>query len=129
MASRFTVRTIRPAGRQSLATAQTAAAGRNRWDGVLLARTLLIEWPEGQDAPTGYRISNLPATTQVADLVRWAKMRWRIEHDSREPKHGLGLDQFEGRTWRGWHHHVTLVAAAQTLLTLRRLNPRAHTSA
>jgi SRSO17 transposase len=51
-------------------------------------------------------------------------MRWRIEHDYRELKHGLGLDHFEGRTWRGWHHHVTLVTAAQAFLTLRRLDPK-----
>ncbi|MFG3237951.1 transposase [Streptomyces sp. NPDC048157] len=37
----------------------------------------------------------------VADLVRCAKRRWRVEHDYRELKHGLGLDHFEGRTWRG----------------------------
>ncbi|WP_435882916.1 IS701 family transposase [Streptomyces xanthochromogenes] len=129
MTSRFTVLTIRPAGKQSLAAAQNAGDGRNRWDGVLPARTLLVEWPEEQDALTGYWISNLPATTPVADLVRWAKMRWRIEHDDRELKHGLGLDHFEGRTWRGWHHHVTLVTAAQACLTLRRLDPKAHTPA
>ncbi|GHB79386.1 hypothetical protein GCM10010331_78700 [Streptomyces xanthochromogenes] len=57
MTSRFTVLTIRPAGKQSLAAAQNAGDGRNRWDGVLPARTLLVEWPEEQDAPTGYRIS------------------------------------------------------------------------
>lgn len=56
-------------------------------------------------------------------------MRWRIEHDYRELKHGLGLDHFEGRTWRGWHHHVTLVTAAQAFLTLRRLAPKVHTPA
>ncbi|MFF1278741.1 hypothetical protein ACFVZC_36115 [Streptomyces marokkonensis] len=107
MASRFAVLTVRPAGKQSLAAAQEVGGGRNRWGGVLLTRTLLFEWPEGQDAPSGYWISNLPVTTPVADRVRWAKMRWRIEHDYRELKHGLGLDHFEGRTWRGWHHHVT----------------------
>lgn len=64
MTSRFTVLTIRPAGKQSLAAAQNAGGGRNRWDGVLPARTLLLEWPEGQGAPTGYWISNLPATTR-----------------------------------------------------------------
>jgi hypothetical protein len=70
-------------------------------------------------------ISNLPAITPVEELVRWAKMRWRIEHDYRELKHGLGLDHFEGRTWRGWHRHVTLVTAAQAFLTtLRRLDPK-----
>jgi SRSO17 transposase len=124
MTSRFTVLTVRPAGKQSLAAAQESGGGRSRWDGVLPTQTLLVEWPDGQDAPTNYWISNLPATTPVADLVRWAKMRWRIEHDYRELKHGLGLDHFEGRTWRGWHHHVTLVTAAQAFLTLRRLDPK-----
>lgn len=124
MTSRFAVLTVRPAGKQSLAAAQEAGGGRNRWDGVLPVQTLLVEWPDGQDAPTDYWISNLPATTPAADLVRWAKMPWRIEHDYRELKHGLGLDHFEGRTWRGWHHHVTLVTAAQAFLTLRRLDPK-----
>ncbi|GGQ33125.1 hypothetical protein GCM10010249_59630 [Streptomyces roseolilacinus] len=110
MTSRFAVLTVRPADKQSLAAAQEAGGGRNRWDGVLPTQTLLAEWPDGQNTPTGYWISNLPATTPVADLVRWAKMRRRIEHDYRELKHGLGLDHFEGRTW---HHHVTLVTAAQ----------------
>ncbi|MEU3662451.1 IS701 family transposase [Streptomyces sp. NPDC032940] len=129
MASRFVVLTVLPAGKQSLAAAQEAGGGRNQWDGVLPTQTLLVEWPDGQDAPRGYWISNLPATTPVADLVRWAKMRWRIEHGYRELKHGLGLDHFEGGTWRGWHHHVTLVTAAQAFLTLRRLDPKAHTPA
>ncbi len=104
-----------------------AGGGRNRWDGVLPTQTLLVEWPDGHDTPTGYWISNLPATIPVADLVRWAKMRWRIEHDYRELKHGFGLDHFEGRTWRGWHHHVTLVTAARAFLTLRRLDPKVRT--
>ncbi len=129
MTSRFAVLVVRPAGKQSLAAAQAAGGGRNRWDGVLPASTVLVEWPDRQDAPTGFWISNLPPDTPVADLVRWAKMRWRIEHDYRELKHGLGLDHFEGRTWRGWHHHVTLVTAAQAFLTLRRLDPKVHTPA
>ncbi|MER6248948.1 hypothetical protein ACFYZI_32955 [Streptomyces griseorubiginosus] len=90
---------------------------------------LLVEWAQGQDAPTDHWMSNLPATTPVADLVRWAKMRRRIEHDYRELKHGLGLDHFEGRTWPGRHHHVTLVTAAQAFLTLRRLGPKAEAPA
>jgi SRSO17 transposase len=53
-----------------------------------------------------------------------AKLRWRIEHDYREVKTGLGLDHYEGRTWTGWHHHVTLVSAAHTFLTLQRLDPK-----
>ncbi|MGW0032243.1 IS701 family transposase [Streptomyces sp. NPDC003314] len=127
MTSRFAVIEVRPSGKEACRTAQEQAGGRSRWDGVLPLRTLLVEQPEDADGPTGYWMTNLPATTPVTDLVRWAKMRWRIEHDYRELKHGLGLDHFEGRTWRGWHHHVTLVTAAQAFLTLRRLDPKAHT--
>ncbi|PKV82669.1 SRSO17 transposase [Streptomyces sp. TLI_146] len=128
MTSRFAVLEVRPAGKVARHTAQEEAGGRSRWDGVLPLRTLLVE--QGKDAgePTGYWMSNLPATTPIVDLVRFAKMRWRIEHDYRELKHGLGLDHFEGRTWRGWHHHVTLVTAAHAFLTLRRLDPKAPTA-
>ncbi|ARX84726.1 IS4 family transposase [Streptomyces alboflavus] len=129
MTSRFAVLRVRPAGKLARAAAQEQAGGRGRWDGVLPLRTLLVEQSEDEAAPSGYWMTNLPATTPIADLVRFAKMRWRIEHDYRELKHGLGLDHFEGRTWRGWHHHVTLVTAAQAFLTLRRLNPKAPTPA
>ncbi|NSC25182.1 IS701 family transposase [Streptomyces albus subsp. chlorinus] len=129
MTSRFAVLEVRPSGKEACRTAQEQAGGRSRWDGVLPMRTLLVEQPADEAGPTGYWMTNLPATTPVADLVRWAKMRWRIEHDYRELKHGLGLDHFEGRTWRGWHHHVTLVTAAQAFLTLRRLDPKARTPA
>lgn len=129
MTSRFAVLALRPAGKQSLAAAQAAGGGRTQWNGVLPASTVLVEWPADQETPTGFWISNLPPRTSVAELVRWVKMCWRIEHDYRELKHGLGLDHFEGRTWRGRHHHVTLVTAAQAFLTLRRLDPRVHTPA
>ncbi len=125
MTSRFAVLQVRPSGKEACRAAQEQAGGRGRWDGVLPLRTLLVEQPEEAGEPTGYWMINLPAATATADLVRWAKMRRRIEHDYRELKHGLGLDHFEGRTWRGWHHHVTLVTAAQAFLTLRRLDPEA----
>ncbi|MFD9631485.1 IS701 family transposase [Streptomyces violascens] len=129
MRSRFAVLEIRPAGKQSLRQAQEAGGGHYAWDGVLPLRTLLVEQPEQEPEPTGYWITNLPATTPVTHLVHLAKMRWRIEHDYRELKHGLGLDHFEGRSWRGWHHHVTLVTAAQAFLTLQRLDPKVRTPA
>ena len=84
--------------------------------------------PPTAEAPTDYWLSNLPADTPLADLVRLAKIRWRIEHDYRELKHGLGLDHFEGRSWPGWHHHVTLVTAAHAFLTEQRLDPKADTA-
>jgi SRSO17 transposase len=124
--SHFRTLTIRPAGRAARRLAAEAAkdSGQDR-DGVLPAYTLLVEWPDDQDEPTDYWITNLSQDTPVSELVCLAKMRWRIEHEDRELKHGLGLDHFEGRTWRGWHHHVTLVTAAQAFLTEARLNPKA----
>jgi SRSO17 transposase len=81
---------------------------------------LICEWPSKAAEPTKYWLSNLPADTPLKDLVRLAKLRWRIEHDYRELKDALGLDHFEGRTYRGFNHHVTLVSLAHAFLTLER---------
>jgi SRSO17 transposase len=85
---------------------------------------LLCEWPEGKDAPVKYWLSNLPQDTDLKDLVRLGKIRWRIEHDYRELKDALGLDHFEGRTYRGLNHHITLVSVAHAFLTLQRSRGR-----
>ena len=85
---------------------------------------LLVEWPPGCEEPTKYWLSNLPAETPLKRLVALAKLRWRIEHDYRELKDALGLDHFEGRSYRGWNHHVTLVSVAHGFLTLERRRPR-----
>lgn len=66
-------------------------------------------------------LSNLPGNTPLPVLVRTAKLRWHIEHDYRERKQTLGPAHFEGRTWPGWHRHVTLVSAAHAFCTLQRL--------
>ena len=92
--------------------------------GDLPVRWLIAEWPPEQAEPTRYWLSNLPADTSKRRLVQLAKLRWRIEHDYREIKTGLGLDHYEGRTWQGWHHHTTLVSAAHAFLTLQRLDPK-----
>jgi SRSO17 transposase len=95
-------------------------------DGVLPDCWLLVQWPPGQDEPSDYWLSDLPADTPLAELVLLAKNRWRIEHDYRELKTGLGLDHFEGRSWIGWHRHVTLTTTAQLFLTqLRLTDPKA----
>jgi hypothetical protein len=74
-------------------------------------------------------LSNLPATTSLKDLVRLAKLRWRVERDYLDLKEEIGLDHFEGRSWRGFHHHVTLCAAAHAFLALNRaLSPPAGPS-
>jgi SRSO17 transposase len=94
-------------------------------DATLPACWLLAEWPPQADEPAGYWLSNLPEDTPIEDLVTTAKIRWRIEHDYRELKTGLGLDHFEGRSYAGWHRHVTLAVLAQAFTTQLRADPKA----
>jgi SRSO17 transposase len=116
MRSRFAALRVRPANRDIPRAS----------DGSLPECWLIVEWPAGAKEPTDYWLSTLPADTPVKTLVALAKIRWRIEHDYRELKTGLGLDHFEGRSWTGWHRHATLVAAAQLFLTTLRLtSPKA----
>jgi SRSO17 transposase len=77
-----------------------------------LKEWLLIEWPEGEDEPAKYWLSTLPKNIPFRDLVDAAKLRWRIERDYQELKQEVGLGHFEGRGWRGFHHHATLCIAA-----------------
>ena len=81
---------------------------------------LLIEWPKEEKEPTKYWLSNLPASISLRKLVAIAKLRWRIERDYEELKQELGLGHFEGRNWRGFHHHATLSIAAYGFLVLER---------
>jgi SRSO17 transposase len=83
---------------------------------------LLIEWPIGEPEPTKYWLSTLPDATVVEHLVHVAKMRWRIERDYQDLKQELGLGHFEGRGWRGFHHHASLCIAAYGFLVAQRLN-------
>lgn len=82
---------------------------------------LLIERPEGEPEPTKYWLSTLPDGTRLDELVKTTKMRWRIERDYQDLKQEFGLDHYEGRSWRGFHHHATLSIAAYGFLVARRL--------
>ncbi|NHD19584.1 MULTISPECIES: IS701 family transposase [unclassified Actinopolyspora] len=115
MRSRFLTLRVRPANRQ---------ISRDT-DGSLPACWMLAEWPAGEPEPTDYWMSNLDADTPLRELVQLAKLRWRVEHDYRELKHGLGLDHFEGRSLAGWYRHVTLVSLAQAIGTQLRYDPKA----
>jgi SRSO17 transposase len=86
---------------------------------------LIIEWPEDRDAPTDYWLSNLPEDTDPERLARLARLRWTIELDYRQLKGELGLDHYEGRSYRGFHHHCALVSCAHAFLTLERMCPKA----
>jgi SRSO17 transposase len=81
---------------------------------------LLIEWPCGEAEPTKYWVTTMPADTKLKDLVKMAKHRWIIERDYEELKQELGLGHFEGRNWRGFHHHATLCIAAYGFLVAER---------
>ncbi len=115
MASRFLAIRVRPASRH-IPRAD---------DRSFPACWLLAEWPPQADEPSGYWLSTLPGDTSAEELVRLAKIRWRIEHDYRELKAGLGLDHFEGRSFNGWHRHVTLAVLAQAFITKIRTDPKA----
>src|ERR1700678_542830 len=108
LTSRFAAVRIRPATRDSKLTAPQPL----EW--------LLIEWPEDEGEPKKYWLSTLPEDTSLDVLVDTAKLRWRIERDYEELKSELGLAHFEGRSWRGFHHHATLCIAAYGFLIRER---------
>jgi hypothetical protein len=109
MSSRFGVWRVRHAHRTSPGAVPQEAC----W--------LIAEWPLNEAAPTKFSFSNLLEGTSRRDLVRLAKRRWWVEHSYRELKDELGLDHFEGRSWRGWNHHVTLTMLAYSFLVETRL--------
>src|SRR6185436_7017257 len=82
---------------------------------------LLIEWPEGDDEPLKYWLSTLSEDTSLQRMVYEAKMRWRIERDYQDLKQDFGLGHYEGRGWRGFHHHASLSVAAYGFLMAERL--------
>jgi SRSO17 transposase len=106
--SRFAAIRVRPAHRDEKLTEPRP----EEW--------LLIEWPKEASEPTKYWLSNLPAKTALKPLVKLAKHRWIIERDYEEVKQELGLGHYEGRGWRGFHHHATLCIAAYGFLVSER---------
>ena len=90
--------------------------------GQVAEEWLLIEWPEGETKLSKYKywLSTLPAEISFRQLVDITKMRWRIERDYQELKQEVGLGHYEGRGWRGFHHHATLCIAAYGFLISER---------
>ena len=106
--SRFWASRVQSAHRWSTG----AAPGKVVW--------LLIEWPPEEAVPTKYYLCDLPASLSLRRLVAITRGRWRVEQDYQQLKEELGLDHFEGRSWTGWHHHVTLVMIAHAFLRLEQ---------
>jgi SRSO17 transposase len=82
---------------------------------------LLIEWPQGEKEPTKYWLSTVPEDIAFDRMVALAKLRWRIERDYQDLKQELGLGHYEGRGWRGFHHHASLCIAAYGFLIAERV--------
>jgi SRSO17 transposase len=108
LSSRFARQRVRPAHRD----AKLSQPRAEEW--------LLIEWPEHETEPTKYWFATLPEDIAFDRLVDIAKLRWRIERDYQELKQELGLGDYEGRGWRGFHHHATLCIAAYGFLIAER---------
>ena len=112
----------RGAMRSRFAAVRVRPAHRDDWGSTPRPEEwLLVEWPSTEAAPTKYWLSTLPPTATRGELVRLAMLRWRIERDYQELKDELGLDHFEGRGWRGFHHHASLCIAAYAFLAAERL--------
>jgi SRSO17 transposase len=99
---------------------QPAYGGDRSTQGIQPEQWLLIEWPTTEAEPIGYWLSSLPATTPLKQLVAITKHRWMIERDYEELKQEVGLGHYEGRNWRGFHHHATLCIAAYGFLIAER---------
>jgi SRSO17 transposase len=114
--SRFLARRVQPAH----GYVEGEAAGKEIW--------LLIEWPEDEPKPAKYFLCDLLWNISLKRLVDIAHGRWRIEQEYQQLKEELGLDHFEGRSWRGWHHHVTMIMLAHAFLRLeqKRRGQKSH---
>ena len=107
--------------RSRFAAVRVRPAHRDYWRSEPHAEEwLIIEWPKGEVEPTKYWLSTLPGSSKLKDLVAIAKQRWIIERDYQELKQELGLGHYEGRGWRGFHHHATLCIAAYGFLVAER---------
>lgn len=103
------------------ALCRVRAAHRDYWRSTPRPEEwLVIEWPRGDAEPAKYWLSSAPQTAPAEDLIRLLKLRWRIERDYEEMKDELGLDHYEGRGWRGFHHHGVLCMAAYCFLAAER---------
>ena len=81
---------------------------------------LIVEWPKGEKEPTKFWLSTLPEDITFERMIDITMMRWRIERDYQELKQEVGLGHFEGRSWRGFHHHATMCIAAYGFLVAER---------
>ena len=88
------------------------SAARTEW--------LVIEWPEGEQAPTKFALTTLGEKMAAAEIIRMVRERYRTEKVYEEMKGELGLDHFEGRSFRGWHHHISVALCCYAFVAADR---------
>jgi SRSO17 transposase len=95
-------------------------------DGIPLAEReplwLVAEWPDGETKPTKFVLTTLPRRMSHKQIVRILKERWRTERMYEDLKGELGLDHFEGRSFPGWHHHVSVVLCCYAFVVAERVS-------
>lgn len=108
LSARFAMRRVMPCGEQGVSPDERSTV----W--------LLIEWRDGEADPANYYFSSLPPDTSLDELVRITTQRWRTERAYEDLKGELGLDHFEGRSFRGWHHHISVVLCCYAFVVAER---------
>jgi SRSO17 transposase len=109
LSARFAFRRVRA----SATPGGAAADGADQW--------LILEWRDGEATPRWFHLSSRPRAWSHRALVGEIKRRWQTERFYQDAKGELGLDHFEGRSWIGWHHHVSMVFCCYALLVGERL--------
>jgi len=119
MSSRFCFRRIKVEQDDGLTTAEREPI----W--------LIMEWPEGEESPSKFLLTTLPRRMSKKQIVRVVKERWHTEQAYEELKGELGLDHFEGRSYPGWNHHVSVVMSCYAFVVAERtrLFPPSHGAA
>jgi hypothetical protein len=107
--------------RQGSARAMVSRFARRRVRVGDFEQDLLIEWPDGEAKPTAFSLVAIPGKQSTKQMVRILKQRWRTERVYQDAKGELGLDHFEGRSWRGWNHHVTLALCSYAFVVAEQL--------
>lgn len=108
MHSRFCFRRVKVAAKDGITPEEHEAV----W--------LMIEWPDGDTKPTKFSLTSLPQRMSKKRIVRTLKERWRTEYAYEELKGELGLDHFEGRSFPGWHHHISVVLSCYAFVVAER---------
>ena len=111
--------------RTRLAWCEVYLEHRLRQDGASPEKVwLVVDWPAGDSTPYHYYLAHLHRPPSKAHCLKLSRSRWHIEQYFQRAKDDLGLDHFEGRSWRGFHHHLALSAVAYLFILVQYLRTK-----